>query len=57
MHCKPLWIKASGKCTNVNVTYTCGVIDLHLGQQLAIDAEVAELTPVVVDDAVALTGH
>lgn len=38
-------------------TYTCGVIDLHLGQQLSIDAEVAELTPVVVDDAVALAGH
>ena len=37
--------------------YTCGVVDLHLGEQLAVDAEVAELAPLVADDAVALAGH
>lgn len=34
-----------------------GVIDLHLCQQLPVDAEVAETATVVVDDAVALAGH
>lgn len=34
-----------------------GIIDLHLCQQLPVDAEVAEPASVVVDDAVALAGH
>lgn len=37
--------------------YPDGIIDLHLCQQLSINAEVAEASPLVVDDAVALAGH
>lgn len=38
-------------------SYPGGIIDLHLCQQFPINAEVAEAAPLVVDDAVALTGH
>lgn len=34
-----------------------GVVDLHLGQKFPVDAEVAETSSLVVDDAVALAGH
>lgn len=34
-----------------------GVVDFHLCQQFSIDAEVAEKTSFVTDDAVALAGH
>lgn len=45
-------------CTGVNKSaHPGGVIDLHLCQQFPINAEVAEAAPLVVDDAVALTGH
>ena len=33
------------------------VVDLHLGQQFAVDAEVAEASSLIADDAVALAGH
>ena len=33
------------------------VVDLHLGQQFPVDAEVAEAASLVADDAVALAGH
>ena len=39
------------------MTYPRGVVDLHLRQQLAVDAEVAEASALVADDAVALAGH
>lgn len=34
-----------------------GVVDFHLCQQFSIDAEVAETTSLVTDNAVALAGH
>lgn len=34
-----------------------GIVDLHLCQQLPVDAEVAEAASLIVDDAVALAGH
>lgn len=34
-----------------------GIVDLHLCQQLPVDAEVAETASLIVDDAVALAGH
>lgn len=34
-----------------------GIVDLHLCQQFAINAEVAEVPSLIVDNAVALTGH
>lgn len=37
--------------------YPCGIIDFHLCQQFSVYAEVAESTPLIVDDAVSLTGH
>lgn len=37
--------------------YPGGIIDLHLCQQFSINAEVAEVASLVVDDAVALAGH
>lgn len=37
--------------------YPGGVIDLHLRQEFAINAEIAEPAPFVVDDTVAFTGH
>lgn len=37
-------------------SYPCGVIELHLSEQLAIDAEIAEAASLVVDDAVTLAG-
>lgn len=38
-------------------SYACGVIDLHLGQEFSINAEVTEVSSLIVDDTVALTGH
>lgn len=37
-------------------SYPGGVIELHLSEQLAVDAEVAETASLVVDDAVTFTG-
>lgn len=45
---------SESKCVS---THPGGIIDLHLCQQLPVDAEVAETASVVVDDAVALAGH
>lgn len=38
-------------------SYPGGIIDLHLCQQFAINAEVAEAPSLIVDNAVALAGH
>lgn len=37
--------------------YPGGIIDLHLCQQFSINAEVAEVASLIVDDAVALAGY
>lgn len=37
--------------------HPCGVVDLHLCQQFSVYAEVAKAASLIVDDAVALTGH
>ncbi len=45
-------------CSNMFVSsYTCGVIDLHLCQEFAINAEVTEVSSLKIDDTVALTRH
>lgn len=40
---------------NEVISYTCGVVNLHLGEQLSVDAEVTELASLIADDTVAFT--
>lgn len=39
------------------LAYPGGIIDFHLCQQFSINAEVAEASPLIVDDTVALAGN
>lgn len=41
----------------LKLAYPGGIIDFHLCQQFSINAEVAEASPLIVDDTVALAGN